>query len=655
MLCAKCGADNPTASAYCGVCGSVLASTPNAASSGTLVAPGNVSPIASPATPGTPLPSAQPMIEDAPTLRAEQLQTPAQPAPNEFFSFGTPTAQSTPAPAVTPPSTPGLVSGASYPAQPQVVPGTPGGTYPGQPASMPGLASGASYPAAPGFSSGAYPGQPASMPGLASGASYPAATGFSSGAYAATTPMPGAPTSGVYPGQQSQPGWGAYPGMVPPTPAREQSILIQRMPLWMFITSIIIVASVLAALVLFTGSDWAAGAQTAGVIALVLGVLVLLVFGIRSALGMLASTNPHRRAQVLSATLLALLLFAFGGFGLGGQNSIHVLQAHSMEAQQKWQIAIDEYQASGQSAPSSVDIARTYDEWGNQLSKQQQFSDAIVKFDTAIRDYNQASGQVAQAQKDEVSAYETWASQASQQQKYQDATSHYDELLSKKLNDVAVCDSACQAAVSALDATAYYNFAEQQLRLATQQSNAQAYTSAATSFQKLTTNFPNAPEVQRAHGDFAKALLGEGRADLTTTCASAVPIYTQLSTSFADTPEGQEAATALKQPQAVKGHFTTSIPSGANTPEVGLPQGVSASMSSDQFYAILAKSPVQVVKSDGTFSFPPLKQGTYDLVWGVSNSSNGRIVFLVGQRYVATVGPLCTFDFGDISESFPTP
>lgn len=544
-----------------------------------------------------------------------------------------------PAPGATPSPAPGFASGATYPPQTPAVPGTPSGAYPAQPPVTPGFASGATYPA------------------------QPATPGFVSGAYPAATPMPGqpyagAPASGVYPGQPglpSQPGWGGYPGALPPTPAKEPSMLIQPMPAWMFITSVIIVASVLAALVFFTGSDWAAGAQTSGTIALVLGVLLLIAFGVRSALGMLASTNTHRRAQVLSAVLLALLLFAFGGFGLAGQNSIHVLQAHAMEAQQNWPVAINEYEASGQSAPASTDIARTYDGWGKQLTGKQQFSDAIAKFDTVIRDYSQATLQVAQAQKDEIAAYQSWASLALQQQKYQDATSHYDELLDKKLNNTAVCDSACQNTISALDATAYYNLAEKQYHQAVSQPSAQAYGDAVASFQKLTTGFPNAPEVQRAHGDYARALLADGKANLTTTCSNAVTLYTQLSTSFSDTAEGQEAAVALKQPQPVKGHFTSSIPSGANTPEVGLVQGISASMSSNAFYAILAKSPVQRVKSDGTFSFSPIKQDTYYLVWGVSNSSTGSVVFLVGQRYAATVGPLCPFDFGDIGETFPTP
>jgi hypothetical protein len=111
----------------------------------------------------------------------------------------------------------------------------------------------------------------------------------------------------------------------------------------------------------------------------------------------------------------------------------------------------------------------------------------------------------------------------------------------------------------------------------------------------------------------------------------------------------------LKQPVDVRGHFTTTIPSGNNTPEVGLVQGVTSTTSSDTFYAILAKSPLTQVNSDGTFDFKNVKQGNYDLVWGTANNGDGQIEFLVGGRYPATVGQLCPFNYGDINEAFPKP
>jgi hypothetical protein len=623
MLCAKCGANNPTESTFCGDCGSSLTPMQDARSA-VPVFPEQV-PSATP-----PLQAAMQDSDETPTLRSPLEQTfvasPVTPAVNESMNVGGP-AQDTPA------STPNYVNDTYQGQAPTVQSSFSGANYPTQDAAMPGYPSGANYPpqgaAMPGYPSGAnYPPQGAAMPGYPSGANYPQ----------------GVLASGAYPGQPSQPNWGGYPGMVPQQPVKQPSKLIQALPLWITIVNSIIVASVLAALMFFTGSDWAAGAQVAGIISLVLGLLMLIAFGVRSALGMLASTNTHRLSQAVSAILLTLLLFGYGAFGMTGQSTIHTLQAHALEGQQNWQNAIDEYMAGGQNKPASADIARTYNEWGESLRSQQKFDAALANFNIVMTDYSQATAQVTQAQTDAIATFQSWGSFSAQQKNYADATQHYDDLL-KQL----YCDTPCKNSTKTLDATAYFNLAEQQL-------TAGKFSNAVSAFNKLTTdpNLKGSSEATKVHGDYAKALLGAGKQALTTTCSSAVPLYQQLSTSFSDTPEGQQATQALAAPVPVKGHFTTTIPGGTNTPQVGLPQGVTASMTPTQFYAILANSPVQQVQSDGSFSFPSVKQGSYFLVWGVQNSADSQQVFLVGQRYPAVVAPLCTFDFGDISEAFPT-
>lgn len=583
--------------------------------------------------------------DEMPTLRTPYEQPPVSPQISEFANVELPS-QGMPVPS-TPselyqsqaPTMPSPISGANYPPQPAAMPVYPSGAnYPPQPVAMPVYPSGANYPP-----------QPVAMPVYPSGANYPPQVAATP-TYPNYPPQmpdaayPGMLASGTYPGQPSQPNWNGYPNMAPQPAAAQPSKLIQPLPLWITVVSSIVVASALAALTLFTGSDWAAGAQVAGVIALVLGLLMLIAFGVRAALGMLASTNTRRLSQVVCALLLAFLLLGYGAFGVAGQNTIHALQAHVLESQQQFQSAINEYEASGQGQPDSADIARTYNEWGEQLKNQQQFQNALNNFNTVITDYTQATAQVTQAQSDAISTYQAWGNQASQQKNYADATQHYDDLL-KQL----YCDTSCKNSTKTLDATAYFNLGEQQLA-------AGNFATAASAFNKLTTdaNLKNSPEASKVHGDFAKALLGEGKQALTTNCSNAVPIYQQLSTNFSDTPEGQQATQALATPVQVKGHFTTTVPSGSNTPQVGLVQGISANMPSSQFYAILAQSPVQLVHSDGTFLFPSIKQGSYYLVWGTANTADNQVVFLVGQRYPAVVAPLCAFDFGDINETFPT-
>ena len=675
MLCPRCGANNPQESAFCGACGAPLASAPAAATEQAASIPSaqSSSPAATPSREDAPIlrsgpqeqeqPASPQSLEDAPTLRAApesaSAPVPQTPPPAEYGGAGAyaPGAQANPAYPAAPSAYP---SGGAYPA----VPGSPSGAYP------PTVGSGTEYPAGaypvPGavydattpVPSEVYPGQP--TPSQPNWGSYPGQPTPSqpnwgaqqqvSGAYPAQ-PGPSQPnwgavqqTSGIYPGQPapSQPSWGGYPGQPGPAPVKEASRLIQPLPLWVFLISILVVAALLAVLVFFTGADWAAGAQTAGVVALVVGALILIAFGVRAALGLLAQTNPHRRSQVISALLLALILFAVAAIGLTQQSGIHNVQARFLEGQQKWQTAIDEFKSGGQNAPTSDDIARTYAEWGEQLTGQQQYSSAIDKFTTVISNYGQAATEVARAKKDAISAFQSWGAQDAQKQNYAGAVQHYDTLLTQ-----SYCDSPCQSQTGTSDATAYYHLAEQAL-------SAQKFSDSAAAFNQLTTHFASSPEAQRAHADYAKALWGEGQQQLTSTCSTAVTTYQQLSTNFSDTPEGQQAATALKQPQPVKGHFTSTIPSGSSAPGVGLVQGISTGMSSNAFYAILAKSPTEPVHSDGTFTFPSIALGSYYLVWGVVNSADNREVFLVGQRYPATVGPLCAFNFGDISESFPT-
>jgi tetratricopeptide (TPR) repeat protein len=457
--------------------------------------------------------------------------------------------------------------------------------------------------------------------------------------------MPAGSFPGAFPGQPGPEGWGAYAaGGAPPVRPSEPSKLIRPLPLWAFIVSIVVVAGVLALLTLFTGSDWAAGASTAGIVALVVAVLILIAFGVRAGLGMLAQTNPHRRTQIISALLLTLLLILVGFVGLTQQAGIHTVQAHSLEGRQQWQQAINEYQLGGQGAPSSEDIARTYNGWGKALVDTNQYAEGITKFETVIGSYNQATNGYAQAKQNAISAYAAWAQSAEQSQKFDQATQRYDKLLA-----ASYCDTACQSQYGNADANDYYKLAEQKL---TQQPP--DYAGAVAAFNQLTTRFSSSSYSKQAHADYAKALWGDGQQLLTTTCSSALTLYQQLSSQFSDTPQGQQATTALKQSVKVKGHFTSNIPSGNALPFVSLVQDFSTNMTSSELAALLDKSPQTVVNSNGDFVFSSVKQGSYYLLWGTLDKSNGGGRVMLSHNYPASVGPLCAFDFGDINETFPS-
>jgi tetratricopeptide (TPR) repeat protein len=414
-------------------------------------------------------------------------------------------------------------------------------------------------------------------------------------------------------------------------------VLAKPLPLWATLPAIAVIILGLVALQL-TGSDWAAGTLHVAIVIGIIGLLVALATGIRALAGL------RQLKRLIGSGLAVLILLMLSGVGLTQQSTIHSWQAHNWEGQQQWQSAINEFQLAGEGAPTSDNISRVYNEWGEQFSAIQHYQEAFPKFDIVLNNYSLATAEVARAQVDKTKAYFGWAQQALQQHDYRAATMRLDALL-----QLPYCDANCQSQANALDATAYYNLAELQL-------SAQQYDTAITSFQTVLTRFPSSPEAQKVHADFAKALFGQGQQQLTTSCPSAIPTYQRLSTQFADTPEGQKATTALKAPQKVKGRFTGSIPNDPSLTRVAaLMKGLYTGISSDQLATLFYSSPRTTIANDGSFVFGPQPQGSYELAWGTTvNATGGGVLTWNTARYVADVGPLCPYDFGDIYENIPT-
>jgi hypothetical protein len=181
-------------------------------------------------------------------------------------------------------------------------------------------------------------------------------------------------------------------------------------------------------LVLLAGDDWGDGARSVGIVAGILFALVLLVTGLRAFAGMGASDNPLRLRQFVSAGILAALLLVILGAGIGLVAPLHRAEAGTFEAQHEWQHAITEYTLAGERAPGSNDLARVYNEWGEQLSAGGQYA-AIDKFGVVLGSYAGAAAQVARAQAGLIAAYLAWAQQAAQQQAYASAARYLDTLL----------------------------------------------------------------------------------------------------------------------------------------------------------------------------------------------------------------------------------
>ncbi|GCE05054.1 hypothetical protein KDAU_23830 [Dictyobacter aurantiacus] len=433
-----------------------------------------------------------------------------------------------------------------------------------------------------------------------------------------------------------------------PAPARRPKGIARPLPVWAFVLGLLVIVGSLIA-IFFTGNDWTDGDLRMSFAAAGIAVFLLIVLGIRSVVGMASSNNPHRVRQYVSSVLVIIILFTSGGAGLLVHSSLHAPQAHFLEGQQQWEQAISEYQMAGEKSPSSINLARTYVEWGESLSQKKQYQAANGKFEMVQNNFGQLTDEVHRAQKDEMQSYIDWGQQEASQGHYSDATSHFDYVLS-----LSYCDSNCKSQVSPLDATAYYNQAEMML-------SKKNYQEAVTSFEVVTNRFPQAPEVSKQHKDMSKALLGKGKQDKSTLCETAVPVYQELANKFADTPEGREAKTALSVPQPVLGHFVKDVPKlsdGYVKINAALLQNLDPNIGSDAFYQQLANAPAATISDDGHFKFQPLAPGNYDLVWGFMRSDGSQLYMFYHSKttnqpvYVAQVGQLCPFDFGDIQDSF---
>jgi tetratricopeptide (TPR) repeat protein len=395
----------------------------------------------------------------------------------------------------------------------------------------------------------------------------------------------------------------------------------------------------------FFNPDWATGAMISGLLAIILAILLVIGACVRVALGMLSENNPRRRVQVASAISLVLLLLLFSGMGLSQQNGLHLAQARYLEAHQSWSTAIAEYQAAGENTGSAVDVARTYDEWGEAQNKQQEYAGAVTSFSIVLEHYQQDQSELSRARSGIIAAYLGWAGQAAQQQDYAGATAHYNALLA-----LAFCSSAanCAPAAQSRDATAYYHLGEQMLAR-------RQYVQAVNAYQTLTARFPNAPESGQIHAHYAQALWGQGQQQLSSACSNALSTYRLLARSFADTSEGKQAAIALTKPVPLKGRFTQSVPGSPYHPTAYLVKGLTVGIQQYQFPPLLEKAPAATIHSDGTFSFASVPRGTYELVWSSDNTLHFYYAYSGKQvLYIAHVGPLCTFDYGAINEAIPT-
>jgi len=470
------------------------------------------------------------------------------------------------------------------------------GASPGGPG-WAGAPPGAAMPAPPSPGAFPYPAQPGS--GMQGG--WPSGESFGQPGMTGTMPQ----TYGVPPGAYA-PGFGAPgtpggPGFGAPAPKRP-------LPIWFTIGAAALIVVGLF-LIWLTGSDWANGGFRAGIAALVAGVIVLGVFLFRFSQG-------YRGTRTVSlAVASVLILLVLGAAGLALQSQFHQLQGSSLESQgksatdvgtadQKFGAAIGEFQAAG----DNEDIARTYNDWGEQLLSQKKYQvpldptqsatdgrnqntdGAINKFAVVLNQYK-STNQAQRAEEGETNSYLAWGDQYLNQSDYTNAVAAFKGAIDKK--DTLGSTSA----------------------------------------------FP------QLHQDAAKAYYGLGQQQIngtSGTCSDAVTTYQMLVHDYIDTTSGKMAQADLKKPQSVTG---TVVNATTNQPGTNVRLFLSAhwQLSSAGFSA--SDDYPTTSDSSGAFTFSNIPTGdTMYLISYVGTSGQETITVSrsSGQpQNVVQVMPLC--------------
>jgi len=373
------------------------------------------------------------------------------------------------------------------------------------------------------------------------------------------------------------------------------------------------------------GGDWAYGAQIAGIVALGLAGVALVMTLLRVVLG--------RRALSAVGLGLALvvLLGAVGSSGLLGGQQLHLAQAGQLERAGRWSTAIHEYTLAGQSAPSSGDIARVYDEWGESDFQRQLYPAAIVQFNTVISDYSGAGAYVTRADHDLYQTYSDWITSGGTDVDYPSAL-----LFLGQYKVGAQCDAGCLSAANDIQTQAYYQYG---VKLA----NQGEYLLAITQFESAQALLPGSQYALLAHQAAAPVYYSLGQQDLNAgDCTDAVTTYRTLVSSYQGTSQAQQAGQALAAPVQVTGNLTNYAPTGY-TPTAYLSKTANAPNSKNapfgSFY--FSRDYSTSLASSGAYTFSGVAPGNYTLsVVGAtttswwSNTSDGSLYFF-------PVSPLC--------------
>lgn len=473
------------------------------------------------------------------------------------------------------------------------------------------------------------PGQPSTP--LSSPTDYPPVAQYPQAPYPGYVP-PSQPTYPGYPGSPSLPLNAATTDYRSPSSwalprAKPPSRLAQPFPLWLcvllFIGAYVLLAFVYSAVEIVAHGDWSDGARAAGIAALIMAGVALVVLAARLISG---------RRAISTIALGLLLVAALAGAGTGGITfaaPLHGIEARSLEQSGQWSGAIREYQLAGDAAPNAPNIARVYDEWGEQRLTQRDFEQATVTFSTVITAYPKSSSSYDRAQQDLFKSYTAWLQSSPQTVPYADAIADF-----VAYRALPTCDATCQSGAQDAEAHARYLYGSQL-------AGKQRYNDAIKQFETVQVQFPTSAYASQAHSAAATAYYNLGQQQLSQTCADAIPTYQTLAKKYGDTPEGKKAKSALAAPQRVTGKMI-------NYPSNPVPT-IMLSRSADPNNFSFSQEYTTTPGSGGSFAFKNVAQGNYNIATLRNTSTQEEETWYQsssGNLYTVHVGPLCPTDFG---------
>lgn len=462
----------------------------------------------------------------------------------------------------------------------------------------------ASYPSYSGYPATGY--APPSQPTYPGGFGYPGS--------------PSLPLSGVgMPDYRAASSW-ALPATKPP------SRLARPFPFWLsllfVVGAFVLLAFVYSAVEVVAHGDWSDGARAAGISGVALAVAALIVLIIRVIAGRRAVTT------VVLGLLMVALLAGAGAGSITFAAPLHGVEAHSLEQSGQWPGAIREYQLAGEAAPNAPNVARVYDEWGEQSLAQGNYEQAALTFQTVITTYAESGAGYNRAQQDLFKTYSTWMQTSAQTVPYPDAIAAF-----IAYRAVSSCDATCLSESQDAEAHARYLYGAQ---LASQSQ----YDAAIKQFETVQVQFPKSQYAKQAHGAAATAYYNLGQQQMEQACSDAIPTYQTLAKKYGDTPEGKKAHSALAAPQRVTGKMV-------NYPNNPVPT-VMLSRSADPVNFSFSQDYTTTPGAGGSFTFKNVAQGNYNIATlRTTLTEEDETYYSDGNNlYTVHVGPLCPTDVG---------